>query len=96
MPAHADVRTDDQPGFVVKASANVRSLNRMMNWNLPTDGAKTLNGVILEQLETIPEPGTGLLLNDYPVEILATGDNAIKAVRIREPGAMQTRRAAVG
>jgi len=96
LPAHADVRADDQPGFVVKASANVRSLNRMMNWNLPTDGAKTLNGVILEQLETIPEPGTGLLLNDYPVEILATGDNAIKAVRIREPGAMQTRRAAVG
>jgi len=96
LPAHADVRADDQPGFVVKASANVRSLNRMMSWNLPTDGAKTLNGVILEQLETIPEPGTGLLLNDYPVEILATGDSAIKSVRIREPGAMLTRRAAVG
>lgn len=96
LPAHADVRTDDQPGYVVKASANVRSLNRMMNWNLPTDGAKTLNGVILEQLEMIPETGTGLVLNDFPIEILSTSDNAIKTVRIRTPEKVESRQVAVG
>jgi len=96
VPAHADVRTDGGPGYVVKASANIRSLNRMMSWDLPTDGPKTLNGVIIEQLETIPEPGTGLTLNDYPIEILATSDNAIKTVRIRAPESVVPKRAAVG
>jgi Mg2+/Co2+ transporter CorB len=85
-PTHADVRKENGAGtFIVNASANVRALNRMMNWHLPTDGPKTLNGLILEQLETIPETGTGLTLNDYPVEILKTGENAIKEVRIRLP-----------
>jgi len=85
-PAHADVQQDGIQGtYVVNASANVRALNRMMNWHLPTDGPKTLNGVILEQLEAIPEKGAGLVLNDYPVEILQTGENIIKTVRITEP-----------
>ena len=85
LPAHADVRTDDGAGYVVNASANVRALNRMMNWHLPTDGPKTLNGLILEQLETSPEKGTDLMLNDYPVEILQTSENVVKSVRIGTP-----------
>jgi Mg2+/Co2+ transporter CorB len=56
-----------------------------MRWNLPTDGPKTLNGLIVEFLETIPEVGTTLKLNDYMLEVLQTGDNAIKTVRIRPP-----------
>ena len=95
LPAHADVQPDtESDGYVVNASANVRALNRMMNWHLPTDGPKTLNGLILEQLETIPKTGTGLKLSDYPVEILQTSDNVVKTVRIRPPG--DTRKAAVG
>ena len=66
-PVHNDVRKDEKAGYVVKGSANIRALNRMMNWHLPTDGPKTLNGLILETLEAIPEQGTGLVLNDYPV-----------------------------
>jgi Mg2+/Co2+ transporter CorB len=85
IPAHADVRKDDQPGYVVKASANVRALNRMMKWHLPTNGPKTLNGLILEQLEAIPKKGTGLMLNDYPVEILQTSESVVKIVRIGKP-----------
>jgi Mg2+/Co2+ transporter CorB len=56
-----------------------------MRWNLPTDGPKTLNGLIVEFLETIPEPGTTLKLADYMLEVLQTGDNAIKTVRIGRP-----------
>src|SRR6266403_1251118 len=71
--------------FVVDGSATIRALNRSMRWNLPTDGPKTLNGLIVEFLETIPEPGTTLKMADYMLEVLQTGDNAIKTVRIRPP-----------
>jgi Mg2+/Co2+ transporter CorB len=85
-PSHADVTPDaESDSFLVDAGANIRSLNRMMNWHLPTDGAKTLNGLILEQLETIPEQGTGLTLGEYPVEILQTSENIINLVRIGAP-----------
>ena len=68
--------------YVVKGSANIRSLNRMMKWQLPTDGPKTLNGLIQEQLGEIPKAGTDLMLNQYPVEILETGENIVKTVKI--------------
>jgi len=96
VPIHADVRTDGAAGYVVKASANIRALNRMMHWHLPTDGPKTLNGLILEQLETIPEQGTGLMLSDYPVEILNTSESVIKTVRIRAPLAATSGHAVAG
>ena len=82
---HKDVHPDSDGSFVVNASTTVRALNRSMRWNLPTDGPKTLNGLIVEFLETIPEPGTTLKMSEYMLEVLQTGDNAIKTVRIRPP-----------
>jgi Mg2+/Co2+ transporter CorB len=82
---HKDVHAELDGSFVANASATIRALNRSMRWNLPTDGPKTLNGLIVEFLETIPEPGTTLKLADYMLEVLQTGDNAIKTVRIRPP-----------
>jgi len=82
---HKDVHKDADGSFVTNASTTIRALNRSMHWNLPTDGPKTLNGLIVEYLETIPEPGTTLKLADYMLEVLQTGDNAIKTVRIRPP-----------
>jgi len=82
---HKDVHKDVDGSFVASASTTIRALNRSMHWNLPTDGPKTLNGLIVEYLETIPEPGTTLKLADYMLEVLQTGDNAIKTVRIRPP-----------
>jgi Mg2+/Co2+ transporter CorB len=85
-PSHNDVTLDkNNSSYLVNASANIRSLNRMMNWDLPTDGAKTLNGVILEHLEKIPETGTGLQLGDYPIEIVQTSENVVNLVRIHSP-----------
>lgn len=82
--APADVRReDDGSSFVVNAGANVRALNRTMNWQLPTDGPTTLNGLILEKLETIPAAGTVLELNGYPIEIMETADNVVRTVRVR-------------
>jgi len=82
---HKDVHAEADGSFVASASATVRALNRSMRWNLPVDGPKTLNGLILEFLETIPEPGTTLKLADYTLEVLQTADNAIKTVRVRPP-----------
>ena len=78
-------REEESDSWLVSASINVRALNRMMHWHLPTDGPTTLNGLILEQLETFPVRGTALQLNGYPVEITETGDNVIRTVRIRPP-----------
>jgi Mg2+/Co2+ transporter CorB len=78
-------REDKSNSWLVDASINVRALNRRMRWHLPTDGPTTLNGLILEQLETFPGCGTVLKLNGYPVEITETGDNVIRTVRIRPP-----------
>jgi Mg2+/Co2+ transporter CorB len=82
---HKDVHREADGSFVVNASSTIRALNRSMRWNLPIDGPKTLNGLIVEFLETIPEPGTTLKMSDYMLEVLQTGDNAIKTVRIRPP-----------
>jgi Mg2+/Co2+ transporter CorB len=85
-PAYGEVQPETLEGsFLVNASVNVRALNRTMNWSLPTEGGTTLNGLILEQLETIPETGTTLTLGDYGVEILQTSENAINKVRVRIP-----------
>lgn len=69
--------------FLVNGTATVRQLNRALALQLPTDGPKTLNGLVTEHLEAIPEPGTGMLLNGYPVEIIAVANNQVKTARIR-------------
>lgn len=77
-----DIHPQEDGTYLVDGSANIRELNRIMHWNLPTDGPKTLNGMIIEYLETIPEPGTSLLLSGYPIEIVQTTSNAVKTMRI--------------
>lgn len=88
----SDVRRDDAGGgYIVNAGTNVRVLNRLMSWELPTDGPKTLNGLILEQLGAIPRKGTRLMLNDYAVEILQTRGHTVEKVRVREPAGIPPR-----
>jgi Mg2+/Co2+ transporter CorB len=88
------VTKESDRSYVVDGSANVRQLNRVMNWNLPTDGPKTLNGLIVEQLETIPESGTGVTVADYPIEILEASEHGIKRVRVFAPGSAPPPKAA--
>ncbi len=87
---HKDVHREKGGSFIVNASASVRALNRKMGWSLPTSGPRTLNGLIIEYLETIPEPGTSLRLNDYAIDVLQTGENAVKTVRLRPLAAAAT------
>ena len=77
-----DVVREGPDSFLVSGTANIRELNRAQGWELPTDGPKTLNGLILELLETIPEPSTCLKISGYPLEIVASDDNRVRTVRI--------------
>jgi Mg2+/Co2+ transporter CorB len=79
---HKDVHREKGGTFIVNASASVRTLNRKMGWSLPTSGPRTLNGLIIEYLETIPDAGTSLRVNDYSIDVLQTGENAVKTVRL--------------
>jgi Mg2+/Co2+ transporter CorB len=79
--AHKDVHVEKPGVFILNASATIRALNRALQWHLPTDGPKTINGLLLEQLETIPQPGTALKVGDYLFEVLQIADNAIRTVR---------------
>ncbi len=67
--------------FLVDGGISIRDLNRMTGWHLPTKGPKTLNGLIMEHLETIPSPGTSLKLNGFRVEIIEMDGNAVKKVK---------------
>ncbi len=82
---HKDIYAERPGVFIVNASATIRALNRALQWHLPTDGPKTLNGLLLERLETIPDPGTALKVGDYHFEVLAIADNAIRTVRVFAP-----------
>lgn len=76
-----DIHAQDDGTYLIDGSATIRDLNRMMHWNLPTDGPKTFNGLILEQMERIPEPGTSILIAGYPIEIMQIKDNAVKIAK---------------
>jgi Mg2+/Co2+ transporter CorB len=61
----------------------VRALNRSLGWQLPTDGPKTLNGLLVEKLETLPETGDSAVIGEYQFEVLQTGENTVRTVRAR-------------
>jgi len=77
-----DVVREKDDTYLVKAAVNIRELNRSQDWQLPTDGPKTLNGLIVEMLETIPDPATCLTINGYPIEIVQADENRVRTVRI--------------
>ena len=83
--AHQDIFPQDDGTYLINASVTVRELKRSLDWDLPTDGPKTLNGLILEHMEDIPASGTSLKLYGYPVEIMQTQHNTIKTIKLGKP-----------
>ena len=78
----SDIQAEDDGTYLAAGSASVRELKRLLDWQLPADGPKTLNGLILEKLETIPEPGTSMLIDQHPVTVLQTEENRVKVARV--------------
>jgi Mg2+/Co2+ transporter CorB len=72
----------DDGSLLVEGGTPLRDLNRKLGMHFPLDGAKTLNGLILEHLQDIPEAGTSLKIANYPIEIIQTQDRVVKVVKI--------------
>jgi Mg2+/Co2+ transporter CorB len=73
--------------YVVEGGTLLRDLNRKLGFDFPLDGPKTLNGLILEHLQDIPEPNTSVRIAGHPLEIVQTQDRIIKSVRVFAPQA---------
>ncbi|TXS91674.1 HlyC/CorC family transporter [Parahaliea aestuarii] len=67
--------------YIITGNANIREINKSLDWELPTDGPKTLSGLILEYLESFPDGNAGLAIDDYRLEILELQGNVVQAVR---------------
>ena len=78
-------RRMEDGSIIVEGGSLLRALNRKLGYRFPLDGPKTLNGLILEHLQDIPEPGTSLKLAGYPLEVLQTHDRVIRSVRLLPP-----------
>lgn len=69
--------------YLIDGMAVLREINRALRWNLPTEGPKTLNGLVLEYLEMIPESNLCLQIERFQIEILQIMDNRVKSMKIR-------------
>ncbi|MGR8936049.1 MAG: HlyC/CorC family transporter [Gammaproteobacteria bacterium] len=76
-----DIRKQKDGSQLVEGSITIRDLNRINRWSLPIEGPKTLNGLIIEYLETIPEAGTSVKLYGYSMEIVECDNNAVRLVK---------------
>lgn len=80
--ATKDVYRQHDGSYLAGGGAHLRDINKALNWELPLDGPKTLNGLITEYLETIPKSGTSVRIMGYVMEVMISDSNAIKTVRL--------------
>ena len=76
-----DIHLQEDGTFIIDGTASIRDINKQLHWDLPANGPKTLNGLILKHLEVIPESGTSFRIGEYAMEIIQAADNAVKTVR---------------
>lgn len=76
-----DIHPQDDGTQVIDGAAYIREINKALDWHLPCDGPKTLNGLVTEALESIPDSAVCLKIGPYRLEILQSSDNRVKSVR---------------
>ena len=82
-----DIMPQADGSFMLEGSMMIRDINRRIDWDLPTDGPKTLSGLILETAQSIPESNVGIKIGEYRFETVLIKDNVVKmakAQRIEE------------
>lgn len=82
--ADAEIRQEDDDSFLVRGTTFLRDINRHLNWELPVDGVKTVNGLITEYLEDIPTPNTCFRIDRYMFEIVQTRESSVYIARLRD------------
>lgn len=83
-PATYDIEIHPQEDgtYVVDGGTHVRDINKALAWELHDHGPKTINGLVLERMESIPKAGTSVLIDGYPIEVVQIQNNAVRTVRI--------------
>ncbi|MFT5808907.1 MAG: Mg2+/Co2+ transporter CorB [Moritella dasanensis] len=81
--ASEEIVAQPDGSYIIDGTANIRDINKEMSWHFPTDGPKTLNGLILEYLEEIPVSNISLKIAGHPLEVLAIENNVIQRVRVQ-------------
>ncbi len=79
-----DIMPQADGSFMIEGNAMIREINQRLNWELPTEGPKTLSGLILENVQTIPETNVGVVVGDYRIETILIKDNVIKIAKIEK------------
>jgi len=79
-----DIHPQGDDTYLIDGGAHIRLINRQLGWDLPQDGPKTLNGLITEYLETIPESNICVVINGYRIEIVQIQDNMIRTAKLIE------------
>jgi Mg2+/Co2+ transporter CorB len=80
------IRPQRDGSHVIAGTANIRDINKTLHWELPTNGPKTLSGLILEYLESFPDGNAGLAIGRYQLEILELERNVVRSVQVRLAG----------
>jgi len=78
------IKTHKDGSITFDASEFIRDVNKTYQFDLPTDGPKTLNGLIQEELETLPAEGTCLKIGNYTIEVVETSNHAIEQIKLKE------------
>ena len=77
-----DIQKQKDGSYLIDGSAAIREINKKLSWDLPLEGPVTLNGLILEKIQTIPESNVSINLNNYLIETVLIKDNMIKFVKV--------------
>lgn len=83
--AYMAILAQDDGSYLVEGSITIREFNRIVDWKFPPSDAKTMNGLVIEHLQTIPEEGTCCLLGNIPIEVVHVQDNRIKTIKVFPP-----------
>jgi Mg2+/Co2+ transporter CorB len=78
-----DIMPQADGSYLVDGSMMIREVNRRLKWELPTEGPKTLSGLILEEIQTIPDTNVGLSIESYRIETVLIKDNVIKLAKVK-------------
>lgn len=88
--SNKDIHAQTDGSFLIDGGASIRDINRILDWNLDGKGAKTLNGLLMESLQSIPDSHVGIKLEAYRAEIVQMQGNMIRTIKMWEPGSSES------
>ena len=79
-----DIMPQADGSFMIEGNLMIRDINKRINWDLPTEGPKTLSGLILETAQSIPNSNVGIQIGNYRLETVLIKDNVVKMAKVEK------------